>query len=496
MNARRLLAVAAAIVLPASALIGTAVPVAAGVGPYTFPGCGMTLQDCIDAASAGQTIHIATDTPIDEFLSISKGLRLDAAPGSEPTIDGVSVSTTGPTTNVTIDGLGVKFNITALFTTGAGHSLTVRGTEIDGTNTSGAAVDFVTQVPSALVVEGSSIRSMSGRPTYSISFSSELTSGIASLSAIGNRITQVDNDNGGSGIHVQAIGAGEVRADIMNNAIWEVARCGCGLAAAVYAFVNGTVDVDMNVVGNTLESSSRIGIALLNWADAGGSVALDVFDNIISHHPWAGIHLENESVTTLRFRAGHNDLYVTGPNRLDGESLGPGTLHVRPGFIASGNGDLRLLYTSPLIDAGQVCTPGGVANPDADGHHRLAGARVDIGAYERGAVAPTGEVQVGTSLPDALIGTDGADILCGHRGPDFLAGHGGADYLDGGRGHDTIVGGKGSDRVFGRNGSDLLCARDGVNGNDRLSGGKGNDGYDADPGDLRKAMEYRDSCPN
>ncbi len=129
-----------------------------------------------------------------------KSLTLDAAPGFTPTIHAASVGATEPTTDVTIDGLGVVLNITAVFNTRVGHSLTIRDARIDGGNLSGGAVDFISQVPADLIVEGSSISSSTRQPTYSIFFDAELTSGVATLSAIGNRISHARNDNGATGV--------------------------------------------------------------------------------------------------------------------------------------------------------------------------------------------------------------------------------------------------------------------------------------------------------
>jgi hypothetical protein len=45
------------------------------------PGCTDTLQACIDASGAGDTIEIATDTPVDESLSLGdRSLTLTSAP--------------------------------------------------------------------------------------------------------------------------------------------------------------------------------------------------------------------------------------------------------------------------------------------------------------------------------------------------------------------------------------------------------------------------------
>jgi hypothetical protein len=55
----------------------------AGASTFVFPGCGQTLQKCVNAAPAGSTIKLRTDQliPIANTLTIDKGLRIVAAPG-------------------------------------------------------------------------------------------------------------------------------------------------------------------------------------------------------------------------------------------------------------------------------------------------------------------------------------------------------------------------------------------------------------------------------
>jgi Ca2+-binding RTX toxin-like protein len=163
--------------------------------------------------------------------------------------------------------------------------------------------------------------------------------------------------------------------------------------------------------------------------------------------------------------------------------------------VHGATGGLALQATSPLIDAGQVCSPGGVAITDAAGHTRLAGPSVDMGAFERDAGPTTGVALVGGGGPDSLVGTPGADILCGMGGDDKLEGGGGRDYLDGGAGADLLFGDGGPDRLFGGPGDDpCLDTKDGVHGNDRADGGPGNDGFLGDSGDVRVNVEHPTMC--
>ena len=141
-----------------------------------------------------------------------------------------------------------------------------------------------------------------------------------------------------------------------------------------------------------------------------------------------------------------------------------------------------------MINKGQVCSPGGIANPDAKNLNRLNGSSVDIGAYEQGSGAVTGMILVGDNNSNNQSGTAGADILCGYGGQDLQSGADGNDYIDGGDQNDLQLGGTGADRMFGGKGNDRLCANDGT-GTDSIDGGKGTDSYKVDTGDVKKAVE-------
>jgi Ca2+-binding RTX toxin-like protein len=208
------------------------------------------------------------------------------------------------------------------------------------------------------------------------------------------------------------------------------------------------------------------------------------------------VRLDVPNTAPLTFRAGNNDRFDNrSPDLLAGHSVGTGNLALKPRFVNAATGDLRLKAKSKLVDQGVVCSPGGVEDVDADGNGRLAGASVDMGAFESGAVLTSGgQAFVGTAGADVLLGTPGNDIMCGYGGDDALDGAEGDDYISGGAGNDLMFGRAGADRLKGGPGDDTLCARDDVNGNDHLNGGAGNDGFAADPGDPRINVEHAATC--
>jgi Ca2+-binding RTX toxin-like protein len=231
-------------------------------------------------------------------------------------------------------------------------------------------------------------------------------------------------------------------------------------------------------------------------------VRVTVFDTIVSNATGPGIQLFSIHPGTLVYRAGFNAVFASGASYLGGRPAGSANLKVDPDYLDRASGDFRLRASSPLIDRGVVCSPGGVANQEAADHARLSGPTVDVGAYEHGAGKASGQAFVGSDGADTLVGTAGADILCGMGGGDVLFGDGGdrgdggdgGDYVDGGEGPDLLFGDGGADRLFGRDGDDDLCTNDGVGGNDRADGGKGSDGSKFDAGDLRVSIEHGAIC--
>jgi hypothetical protein len=120
-------------------------------------------------------------------------------------------------------------------------------------------------------------------------------------------------------------------------------------------------------------------------------------------NPEAAPTLTNTIVWGNRASAG-NEIYANGGSETtlsfslfanaNGDVVGPGTITANnsfsadPLFVNAENGDLRLMNSSPAINAGDPDTdldlfPDGNGNPvDLDGNPRVAGERIDIGAYE------------------------------------------------------------------------------------------------------------------
>jgi len=476
---------------------------------WTYPGtCGTaTLQACIDNAAAGDTIALAANDLSGEGATIGKSLTLTAATGFTPVLNRVSVYDGGASGAfaVVLNGFRAT-DIDGTYTGGTGHSLSVSHVRIVQTdpNASYPGISLDAAAPSSLTVTSSYVSFTDEWAGIELAGS---WTGTSTFRAVGNYITALGATYAGSGIELDATGSAQLHADIMNNVIWDVANCNCGGASGLFLYPQDTSTSRVNLVGNTFEAVKSSAVGVRNGLAAGGHGSLYAYNNIFDHSTGAPMYLDDSgSAASALFAlaAGYNDVYANGlPNILDGRSAGSHNLAKSPKFVSPSFGDMRLSSTSPLLNVGQVCSPGGVAMPDASGHNRLYGASVDLGAYERGAGAP-GLALLGTSGPDTLTGGSGNDILCGYGGNDKLSGGAGNDYIDGWTGNDTISGGSGNDILYGDagadtlsggSGNDRLCARDGVRGNDHLSGGTGTDSYQADTGDVRVSVEHAVTCP-
>jgi hypothetical protein len=483
------------------AVVGVALPAGAGPGvPVTWfypSSCGgaVTLQQCIDTASPGDTIRIDDPTPIDEYPLIQKSLNLLADTGVRATIlQGLFVGANAGTIAVDVRDITFEGSVRAGFIGGANHSVTFEDLRVSATPTFGAGIEFTTTVPAVMRAIGNTVHD-AGNQRGGIEFAMGGTGGYSTMLAVGNTISSKGIDDSSAGITMHASGSGSLWASAYGNSVWRTGACMCGGAAGLFVTTNDTVQMRLNVVGNTFVRNPIEGIAIHNDVAAGGELIAEVYDNVLAHVGRA-VSIDDAAPAYAEMRFGHNAFFDTAySNRWDGYDEGAGNVRGDPRFTDEPKGKLELLATSPLVDAGLVCTAGGLENLDALGHGRLAGASVDIGAYERGAVEPTGLAVVGTGEDDALLGSKGDDIICGLGGGDILAGFEGRDWLDGGGGPDQVTGHDGRDRIFGGKGSDpCLHSRDGVEGNDRIDGGTGIDGVRRDPGDVKTRVEAAAVC--
>ncbi len=492
---------AAALAIAATFGVAAPTPAAAAGTTWSFPSsdCPLAenhgLQDCIDKTAAGDTVVITQDPLASNDATIKHSLTLRAQAGLDPVLGRLSVDDTDNTVAMTVNVTGLTFALVAAsFTAVDGNELALDRVTVQTPPGGDSEPIFVlaTRRADFSLTRGDLLDGHDQGDGVNIDVEG---SGQLRASVIATRIRSDAPNGSESGISIDTSNQATASADLMNNDIFGMGGCDCGAASGIALEADQATHLRANVVGNTIDrtraslSASIPAIEIDNDTTPTGSLSVAVFDNILSRSATFGIEVGGSGSATS-VSLGFNDYWHNGGGDVFGvTSEGQDNLHVDPKYVDATHGDLRLAAHSPVVDEGEVCSPGGVANPDASGNARLHGTSVDMGAYERGASAPTGIAAFGTGAANTLTGTAGDDILCGLGGADRLLGNGGADYLDGGKGADVVIGGPGPDRLFGGGGDDTLCSKDGVGGNDVDDGGKGDDRVRADAGDRRVSIE-------
>jgi len=141
-----------------------------------------------------------------------------------------------------------------------------------------------------------------------------------------------------------------------------------------------------------------------NMAAAGAGIACDSVDqtgksevSVANSILWDPGGISNTDGSTVQ--VAYSDVY--------GGWAGQGNINVEPGFLAAGrwepgqtnnpgddtwsDGDYRLAWESPCVDAGDPCAVADAAQMDFAGLARFSGLRVDMGAYELKNDPPTAD---------------------------------------------------------------------------------------------------------
>ena len=393
-------------------------PVTAGTTTWTWPGpvpCNTTLQACIDHASSGEIVEIATNGPIAESVEIAgKSLNLQPANGYSPVFEGgpsiSAIVAIGAATEIgiVIDGMTIRNGtIRALQGGSAPFHVTIRGNvfEADGLDANRTAI---------------SVEPFGGNPAGDMDFSiidNEIDFGFLQgddISAIGvddlpGPTTGVIHGNtiigGGTWSTLGAVrmrnGAGTATVEISDNRVAAAGYNG-GIVLAqdvpagtfdarvVNNFVTDTIDImgpqpgaislraaagslHANVLGNTLAGNDTGFIAK---ASAGASLTGALANTLVADNGVNGVVIAAD--IAVGFANDHNLVFGNGS---DDFTPGPGTVKADPRFV--GSADFRLRSDSPARDAGNSAWTTGIPT-DLDGAPRVFGAAVDIGAWEVG----------------------------------------------------------------------------------------------------------------
>ena len=174
------------------------------------------------------------------------------------------------------------------------------------------------------------------------------------------RLDRLIVQNNGYGIVVQS---GD--AEITNNYLAYNVRSGA------YTWDNASAQIVNNTVfgnafgGNTVDRDAAISL--------GQNGASTVRNNIVTSNLF-GVQCDSCGVTQ-----DYNNVWGNTTNWAGDASQGSWDLNIDPVFVNVAGGNLRLLETSPMIDAGSTV---GAPTNDFDGLPRPSGAGVDIGADE------------------------------------------------------------------------------------------------------------------
>ena len=403
---------AVATLATAALLLGSVVP---DVLALTYPGaapCNTTLQACVTGAASGDTIEIATNTPIAEFVDIDKSLTIQPAAGFAPQVDGFITGVTTISKDVTIRGMVGGFGVRGIVAAGGGSLvLNVVGNTFAGSNTPVIEVQtnaIAGTFGTVTLVATDNVLTMNGGPFSCATAVSAINTAPTTLSATmrRNRITVNDlsqcggieavvgvggggsalieaNEIRGSnfdyGINLRHFGANPgdptfvLNGTIVNNLV--VGQSGnVGAPAGIVVSGDGNNSRIFATVVNNTVASGRLGLLVSGRPDLGATIEGTIANNVVA-------------LNTLRDITVYVEFAITNDNNLASAidfsefAPGPGTIIAEPQFVDVAGGDYRLRRSSPGVDAGRDSALDPAFTTDLAGAPRRAGT-IDMGAYE------------------------------------------------------------------------------------------------------------------
>lgn len=383
--------------------------------------CNATLQACIDGAAVGDRIEVDWLAPIEEDITISRGVTLTAAGQRIRFAAGRSVTgvlDSGVSGTVAVSRIDLTDGQLSLRKSGAGLAIfIVEDVHVERSPTGGTGRIAVAADSGGSVGATLSRNRVRGLPPSMIGGLLQLTSSGASLSAVVTDNTLTRNaDPLAQGaavfVDVHAIGsqsgeatvwmqgnsaegpfglaaytfseglAGDATSTLRVFALSNVATGSAPATGAGAALIAGSGTIDAQLFNNTLVGVSD-GILALNWewGTAAARINGSIRNNLIQASA-RGL------VTTAALTPSLDNDYNLIEAPLNVATPGPNTL-TGPARLVARHAP-RLRPGSPAIDAGDgtglanVIVEAGLPALDADGLRRVKGSRVDVGAYERG----------------------------------------------------------------------------------------------------------------
>jgi hypothetical protein len=387
----------------------TNIHAAFGATTHTFPSatCATTLQACVTAAAPGDTVQVATNTPIDQSLTVDKSLTLQPAAGFSPAFNNgariLFLNSPSKANNIVFEGFTIEAGDVRAIQNSAGpfdikiRDLTFPQSYLDrppiNISTNAAAsfgpLNFEVAnnkitIPqsinsvSAIVVNGGYATSSHGTihdntivDLAGIEGAGILVANATSELTVDVLRNQITGNHFNAGIQFHQFENGNAHARIINNLVaGQVSESGQPGAIAV-GIASG--DATFLVANNTLVDSEQ-GISVNGHAYLDATWNGVIANNIVANIEDWGIIIEGPANSVVNE---NNLVFNAGMNFFN---PGPGTLFVDPQFV--GAGDYRLLPTSPPRDNGKNAHVPADILTDLAGMPRIQGPTVDMGTYE------------------------------------------------------------------------------------------------------------------
>jgi len=404
----------------------------------TYPGaapCNTTLQACVNSSSAGDTVQLATNSLIAEFVTVNNTLTIEPAPGFAPSVQGLFAAVTSTNIIFTVQNLAGLGNVRTVLAPGGGNlTFNVLNNVINSASFNGAVeVDAGTGAPGAygtatVTVTGNRItQGPSGGSCADaiavIGVPAGFTATITQNDITVNNLSQcggidvvvgagavatatidrnlVHGSNFDLGILVRNFGnnpgqpGGLLTAEVSNNLVYGQ-NGNTGAPAGLVASADGNnASLNAQFVNNTV-SDGRTGVIISARTDLGANITGGLFNNIVVFNSQSGIGID----TGLPGFSNSHNLHFG--NASEFFTPGPGTINADPLFTNRAGQDYTLAGGSPAINAGLDSALAPIFNRDLAGHARRVGT-IDIGAYEFSFGAPIPALDPAALLVLALL---------------------------------------------------------------------------------------------
>ena len=412
----------------------------------TWPGaapCNTTLQACLSASAAGDTVAVQSDGPIDEDLSIGVPLTFYAMPGYRPvlapgrSISGLINPGAGVDWSLLIDGFTVPQGNVAMRSVSGNATVTFRHLDVTATGasfTGGNAIGIENFGSGHLIydIEQNHVRANDTVGLHILEISSP-NHGAWDGSIHDNRVESLSTAITDTGISMTGTGASAPNILIYSNQfsgnldtgmwIWTGGQSNLAMVSNSFRTTSSEVTFGVELIMTT-GASNTFAVSAFNNTIAGfsqgillnGALSGRLSGNLFADDSTLAIHPQGSTATE-----DHSLFFASPPPAV----LGAGSMVADPKF-RRGLDDMRLGAGSPAIDAADsaalttLLANAALPQIDADGLRRFkgAGSLADIGAFEFGDFSLIANATVGNGgvIDSALL--NGASTALPQLTPD------------------------------------------------------------------------------